>query len=639
MRQKIVGLFGLLTTFFLLPSTSFSQVQEGTLIGNWQDPSLPEMFYGIYNEVWGVVVNDVEYAVIGSTMGTHFISLESDMDGNLPEVQFVAGAAQGSAIIHRDFHSYGNYLYAVADEGASSLQIIDFSDLPNSVSVVYDSDEFIYTSHNIFIDEANAVLYSTNGAVLSLANPEQPVQLTNSSLLFGHDIFVRNNIVVVNKGGNGMSVYDFSDPLSPQALGSMTDYPNSGYNHSGWMSEDSQHYFLCDETGGRFVKSISIDDYTDMEVIDMFKSDNQSSSHIAHNAIVKDNLLYVSYYSDGIQIFDVTDPENVVRKYYYDTYPGVDNSGFKGAWGVYPFLPSGRILVSDMASGLYLLDFPADKTIFTLNDEVAGCENNIISFEILLGADFDPAGINLSADGTPTGSSVSFSSNPAMPNDIVTVELSDLENSSDFALTINADDGTATANNNTFIEIAPTAEALALTQPADGSTGIDINPTLEWTATSDLGNTIELSETSDFATILESQNLGTDNFYMVTALLLEGTTYYWRVINNNDCGDTSSEVYSFTTVGGVNTNDVLAKAVSISPNPAQDRLIVDTDDYLQGNLEIALYDVTGKQVSDWNINHSDNQFSLMAPLGLQGIYLLRIAGAEGVVSKRILFAQ
>ncbi len=639
MRLKSTFLVGLLTALFLLPNTSFSQVQEGNLLGNWQDPTLPDMFYGKYNEVWGIVVNNVEYAVIGSTMGTHFISLEPDVDGNLPEIQFVPGAAQGSQIIHRDFHSYGNYLYAVADEGASSLQVIDFSDLPNSVSVVYDSDEFIYTAHNIFIDEPNAILYSTNGAVLSLANPAQPTQLNNTSDIFGHDIFVRDNIVYVNKGGSGMYVYDFTDPTNAVLLGSMTDYPNSGYNHSGWMSDDGQHYFLCDETGGRFVKSVSIDDLTDMEVVDMFKSDNNNSGHIAHNAIVRDNLLYVSYYSDGIQIFDITDPENVVRKYYYDTFPGIDNSGFKGAWGVYPLLPSGRVLVSDMASGLYLLDFPADQTIFTLDDEVNGCENNTITFNILLGADFDPAGINLSASGEPTGSNVSFSANPAMPNEIVTVEVSGLADASDFTIDVMADDGTANASNNTAVDVYPSADALTLQVPANGSMNIDIEPTLEWEANTEFDNTIEIAEDIDFSFVVESQDVDTLNTYTVANYLYEGTTYYWRVISSNDCGTATSEVFSFTTVAGVYTNDILAKAVSISPNPAQDELNIQTGDFLRGQLDITLFDVTGKVVANWVIDHRASQFSLVAPVGLQGVYLLRIAGADGVATKRVLFAR
>ena len=32
-----------------------------------------------------------------------------------------------------------------------------------------------------------------------------------------------------------------------------------------------------------------------------------------------------------------------------------DHDSYRGAWGVYPFLPSGNILVSDMQYGLYVL--------------------------------------------------------------------------------------------------------------------------------------------------------------------------------------------------------------------------------------------------------------------------------------------
>ena len=39
---------------------------------------------------------------------------------------------------------------------------------------------------------------------------------------------------------------------------------------------------------------------------------------------------------------------------FYDTWPG-SSGGFSGAWGVYPYLPSGNILVSDISSGLFIL--------------------------------------------------------------------------------------------------------------------------------------------------------------------------------------------------------------------------------------------------------------------------------------------
>ncbi|HHS95875.1 MAG TPA: T9SS type A sorting domain-containing protein, partial [Phaeodactylibacter sp.] len=77
---------------------------------------------------------------------------------------------------------------------------------------------------------------------------------------------------------------------------------------------------------------------------------------IPHNLIVRGNYLYVSYYYDGLQVYDISDPANPVRAYYYDTSTLPNEQSYKGAWGVYPFLPSGNILVSDMQNGLFVVE-------------------------------------------------------------------------------------------------------------------------------------------------------------------------------------------------------------------------------------------------------------------------------------------
>ena len=46
----------------------------------------------------------------------------------------------------------------------------------------------------------------------------------------------------------------------------------------------------------------------------------------------------------------------------YDTYTPNDHISYRGAWGVYPFLPSGNILVSDMQSGLFVFAPPINDT-------------------------------------------------------------------------------------------------------------------------------------------------------------------------------------------------------------------------------------------------------------------------------------
>ena len=98
-----------------------------------------------------------------------------------------------------------------------------------------------------------------------------------------------------------------------------------------------------------------------------------SNTSIPHNLIIKDNFVYLSYYHDGLQIFDVSSPSNPKKVGYYDTYLGNNGSFFSGAWGVYPLLPSGNILVSDMQSGLFILEFNIDEVII--------CEGNSVYLE------------------------------------------------------------------------------------------------------------------------------------------------------------------------------------------------------------------------------------------------------------------
>ena len=91
---------------------------------------------------------------------------------------------------------------------------------------------------------------------------------------------------------------------------------------------------------------------------------NLNSRYISNskNLIIKDNLLYVSHYYDGLWIWDISNPAEPTYVASYDTYPLAGGNSYKGAWGVYPLLPSGNILVSDMQYGLFVLAPPEHTT-------------------------------------------------------------------------------------------------------------------------------------------------------------------------------------------------------------------------------------------------------------------------------------
>lgn len=359
------------TTLFYILFTTTIQAQDSeniNLLYQWSVDTLigSEVFDNVYNEVWGVVVDDREYAIIGSTAGTHFFDVTNPSTAS--EIAFVAGRVVGDEIIHRDYHDYQNYLYAVSDEGLSSLQIIDISTLPDSVSVVYDSSDLFYRSHNIFIDTAKARLYTTNGDIYTLENPIDPKFLYNTSLLSSHDVYVENDTAYINTGTLGFVIVDFSQTTlenqSHEVIGTLPTYPDKGYNHSGWITPDGNYYAMADETWGMRMKMLDISDFSNIEVVALFGSGVDENS-IPHNQIINGNYLYTAYYHDGFYVHDISDPFTPILIGYYDTFEPDHHESYMGAWGVYPFLPSGNILISDMQTGLYLFEVNYDNPLGT----------------------------------------------------------------------------------------------------------------------------------------------------------------------------------------------------------------------------------------------------------------------------------
>ena len=347
---------------FIVCTDSFGQDSLNmNVLYHWEDTNL------IYNEVWGFVENGREYAVVGSWDGTHFFDVTDPV--NTVKVDYVPGTVSvcSPPCGHRDYHDYNGYLYMVADEDSmSTLQIVDLGSLPASVTMVYESNALFSNSHNIFIDSSSARLYSCGGdnnpglRMFSLANPANPVEIANFVTPGGyvHDVYVRNDTAFLNAGGNGLFVYDLTVPGNPILLGSLQAVvdphePKAAYNHSGWLTDDGNTYVLAYETDGVDVYILDVSDLSNITAIDSVTSDGDSNA-IPHNPIILGNYAYVSYYQDGVYIYDISDPGNTTVAGYYLTQAG-PGSGVS-AWGVYPLLPSGILLISDIASGFWVLD-------------------------------------------------------------------------------------------------------------------------------------------------------------------------------------------------------------------------------------------------------------------------------------------
>lgn len=359
--------------FLLGPFNFFSQdFRNIELLDTWTDTSLLTNSSKVrYNDCWGFLHNGEEYAVAGSTEGTHVFRTTNS---KLSEIGFIPGKFSSSQVIHRDFKTFKNYLYAVCDEGNSSLQIIDLNYLPDSISLVADIQGDFGRVHNLYIDTTNALLYAfivttlSNGQpsqqysmrVFNLQNPLIPqlVFTGPNDIAEVHDGYVRNGLAILNCGFDGVRVYDFTNPVNPILLSNLNFYQDQGYNHQGWLSPDGKTYIFGDETNGKRLKKASLNSNGELSIQSLFGTDVSLGS-VPHNIMLDEQFAYIAYYNSGFRIYDYTStPIREVAS--YDTYPQDAAYKLNGAWGVYSQFPSGRILVSDRENGLFMFQFERD---------------------------------------------------------------------------------------------------------------------------------------------------------------------------------------------------------------------------------------------------------------------------------------
>ena len=65
--------------------------------------------------------------------------------------------------------------------------------------------------------------------------------------------------------------------------------------------------------------------------------------------------MYMSHYTSGLRILDITDISNPSEAAFFDVYPNNNNTSFDGTWSNYPYYGSGNIVVTSIDEGLFVL--------------------------------------------------------------------------------------------------------------------------------------------------------------------------------------------------------------------------------------------------------------------------------------------
>lgn len=347
MRKILLGLFAI---------TSLANAQTNiNFLGRLDYQAL----HGVnLSNLWGYTdETGVEYAIVGTENGVSVVSLADP--SNPTEIFFEPGTNS----MWREVKTYGDYAYITTEE-TDGLMIIDLSPLPGSTILPVDyffgapGNQF-QTAHSLFIDE-NGILYLHgsdigNGGVIFYdlnTSPTNPDEVGTFDDYYIHDSYARGDTLYAGHILDGFfTIVDISDKMNPVILGSQNTPHN--FTHNTWLSDNGQFLFTTDEVSGAFIGAYDVSDPTDIKEVDRIQHD-PGTGVIPHNTYYLNGYVITSYYRSGVTIHDVQNPSMMVEVGHYDTSP-LSGNGFNGAWGVYPYFPSGNLIISDMELGLFVL--------------------------------------------------------------------------------------------------------------------------------------------------------------------------------------------------------------------------------------------------------------------------------------------
>ena len=351
----------------------------------------------VTNDVWGWTDPETgqEIVLVGMSNQTAFVDVtDPGMPTYLGRLPMPETA---TASTWRDMKVYQDHMYVVSDgAGEHGMQVFDLTrlrGLDGSDPQTFASDahyDQIASAHNIVINEETGFAYSVGSSgggqtcggglhMINIQNPLAPVfagcfqdmstgrQRTGYShdaqcvVYHGPDTDYQGREICLGSNETALSIADVTDKSNPLTI-AMASYPNVGYSHQGWLSEDHSYFFMgdeLDESGGNVTNTRTlIWDLADLDDPILAREYMAETKATDHNLYILGNTMYQSNYKSGLRVLDISDPENPQLVGNFDTVPyGGDDASMTGSWSNYPFFKSGVVVVTSSREGLFVVRY------------------------------------------------------------------------------------------------------------------------------------------------------------------------------------------------------------------------------------------------------------------------------------------
>jgi choice-of-anchor B domain-containing protein len=335
--------------------------------------------------IWGWTnpADGKEYALVGAKHGTSIVDVSNPLVPT--EVKLVPGTYN----LWKEIKTFQHYAYVVSEGAGHGLKIIDMQNLPGTVVVNTINFSTSNRAHALFIDETQGYLYTFGMAGLAGGgcliwnlniDPMNPTIVGQYSANYIHDGYVRNNMLYAGAINIGqMQMIDVTNKSAPVLVGSVVT--PKAFTHNTWLNDAGTVCFTTDEKPGSFLAAYDITDPTDIKILDK-KLNHTNGGAIGHNVHVKNDWAWVSYYTDGISVFDVHVPDILVEVAYHDYTPTVSGNVFESNWGVYPYFASSTIVGSDIERGLYVFQSTPPRASYVRGTIKDPCGNPLSNVKV-----------------------------------------------------------------------------------------------------------------------------------------------------------------------------------------------------------------------------------------------------------------
>ena len=331
------------------------------------------------NDVWGWADAQTgnEYALMGMANGTAFVDVTDPANpvflGTLPTATVSS--------TWRDIKVYQDHAYIVADRaGAHGMQVFDLTRLRGVAAPQIFAADALYgdfqNAHNLAINEDTGFAYAvgTNTCneglhIIDITTPNNPLFAGCHSFFEVHDAQCvsyagpdadyANAEICANSAEDRVELVDVTNKSATVSIANF-NYPQLAFVHQGWLTEDHGFPLIgdeLDESSFGVPTRTHIFDVSDLDAPVYISAYEGPTASIDHNLYVLGNRVFEANYTSGLRVLEFGDLANseLNEVAHFDTFPASNATGFDGAWSVYPYLPSGNVLVSDISNGLFVL--------------------------------------------------------------------------------------------------------------------------------------------------------------------------------------------------------------------------------------------------------------------------------------------